>query len=97
MRNLYTGIFLGISLFAILGLALGPTMQTATAHETGKLVGHKSGPLGATPHLASTDHDGCGLVFGEIGAIHFLDMNGDGIHNHDSSKPSERTLCLRSR
>jgi len=90
-------ILLGICLVAILGLALGPVLETASAHVAGKVVGHES--ISKLAHVASDIHDVCKLGNGEQnGALHFVDTNGDGIHNHLTVKgshlPDEPTVCM---
>ena len=101
MRNLYKGVFLGISLFAILGLALGPTLQTATAHSPGKIEEHCS------DHSAASNGDcgrggvpGCISPSGDKGLVHFIDVNGNKFHDHGTDASygkktaSEPIICF---
>jgi len=97
MRHLYTAVFLGISLFAILGLALGPTMQMADADRKGPLVQpHTSSvrdlhgsPQAHNDHQNLSNHDSCSLGKG-TGNLHFLDLNFNAGHDD-----GERTICIR--
>ena len=89
-------ITLGICLVAILGLALGPVLQTASAHQVGKLSGHES--VSELSHEASDIHDLCKLANGSSGGLHFIDMNGNGTHDHVTKKgthdQAEPTVCV---
>ena len=102
MRKIYTAVFLGISLFAILGLALGPTLQTATAHNPGKLEEHCDLHAAPTPGFGCPGERGPGTIdtcttkSGAGGFVHFIDIDSDGEHDHNSPGPNgEPTLCFR--
>jgi len=98
MKKIYTAVFLGISLFAILGLALGPTLQTADAHNKGKLLEHCSGHVGPPNNICGLGGgpQSCTTKSGAPGIVHFVDIDGDTIHDHDSPGPrGEPTVCLR--
>ena len=104
MRKIYTAVFLGISLFAILGLALGPALQTATAHNPGKLEEHCNAheapsPGGGCPgERGSGFLDTCTTKSGAPGIVHFIDINDNLFHDHNSLGPNgEPTICLRNR
>jgi len=109
MRKLYTGIFLGISLFAILGLAIGPTIQTTDAHTPGVLEEHCLAIDVSTDHSVcqSIRHglaQGCTIPSIDRGVLHFVDIDGDLEHDHGSDGQydgkktrGEPTVCLRVR
>ena len=103
MRKLFTAVFFGIALFAILGLALGPTLQTAAAHSMGKVTAHCETASGC--FFGTTDlHDSCilGAHFAaELGQLHFIDIDGDKLHDHGNDGANggeitrgEPTICL---
>jgi len=102
MRKIYTAVFLGISLFAILGLALGPTLQTAVAHNAGKLKEHCTAHVGFPNSICGlgSPTTPCTTKSGASGTVHFVDIDGDTRHGHDDPITGERgepTFCIRSR
>jgi len=101
MRKIYTAVFLGISLFAILGLALGPILQTATAHTPGILEELCAGIPVSTQHPAcvSGQPRDCTLPSGHAGIIHFVDIDRDLVQKGDptENEDDEPIVCMRNR
>ncbi len=86
-------------MFAILGLALGPVLETASAHVVGKLRGHFSGGGGHDGGDIKVRHDGCVLGQNQRGLLHYVDIDGDGIHDHADklNDRDEPTVCLKEK
>jgi len=84
-------------------LALGPTLETATAHNPGKLEEHcgthQSANNGVCPlPRGETVPNSCTTKSGATGVLHFVDIDSNGIHDHDSPGPNgEPKICMRSR
>ena len=83
-------IILGVCMFAILGLALGPVLETASAHVVGPIRGHDSTIVGHDGEKSKFGHDGCDLGPNKKGLLHYVDI--DGNKRHDD--PGEPTICL---
>ena len=76
-------------MFAILGLALGPVLETASAHVVEKIRSHDSDDLVHDGENKKFPHDGCVLGQNQIGQLHYVDINGNMRHD-----PGEPTICL---
>jgi len=88
-------IILGVCMFAILGLALGPVLETASAHVVGKIRGHFTGDAEHDGGDFKVLHDECDLGQNESGQLHYVDIDGD--EEHDKPKfgqGGEPTICL---
>ena len=99
LRKIYTVVFLGIGFFTILGLALEPTLQTAIAHNPGKIEEHCNNHSAAGPggFCGPSGLESCTIRGGALGVVHFVDIDGDDIHDHTSPGPKgEPQICMKS-
>jgi len=88
-------IILGVCMFAILGLALGPVLETASAHVVGKVRGHFTSGDGHDGGDFKVRHDGCVLGQDKKGILHYVDIDGDKAHDKPKfGQGGEPTICL---